>query len=260
MRILHLNGTIAEESWFDDDVTPALFNEELSAGSGDITVWINSPGGDCFAAAQIYNMLRDYKGNVTVKIDGIAASAASVIAMAGATVYVSPVSMLMIHNPATAAFGNASEMQKAIEMLNEVKESILNAYELKTGMSRTKLSHLMDAETWMDARKAVELGFADEILFRNEKEQKEQDDDEDLELEEDDKGKTLPEEDDEDAPKKNPFKNNGKDAMMFCRNDANAVLMEKISKICNSTTTQPKSEGRSVDILMERLNLIKKHI
>ena len=97
-RILTLNGTIAEESWFDDDVTPQLFRDELEAGGGDITVWINSPGGDCIAAAQIYNMLSDYKGHITVKIDGIAASAASVIAMAGDEVLMSPVAMLMIHN------------------------------------------------------------------------------------------------------------------------------------------------------------------
>lgn len=89
------------------------------SGSGNITVWINSPGGDCVAAAQIYNMLMDYKGDVTVKIDGIAASAASVIAMAGTKVLVSPVSMLMIHNPMTAAFGNSDEMQKAIEILRQ---------------------------------------------------------------------------------------------------------------------------------------------
>lgn len=165
-RTLFLNGTIAEESWFDDDVTPQLFKDELNAGSGDITVWINSPGGDCVAAAQIYNMLMDYKGNVTVKIDGIAASAASVIAMAGTKVLMSPVSMMMIHNPMTVAFGDSTEMQKAIEMLGSVKDSIINAYEIKTGLSRTKLSHLMDAETWMDANKAVELGFADEIMQR----------------------------------------------------------------------------------------------
>ena len=164
--MLFLNGTIAEESWFDDDVTPALFRDELNAGTGNITVWINSPGGDCVAAAQIYNMLMDYKGDVTVKIDGIAASAASVIAMAGTKVLMSPVSMMMIHNPATIAFGDTAEMQKAINMLAEVKESIMNAYEIKTGMSRTKISHLMDAETWMDAHKAVELGFADDVLQR----------------------------------------------------------------------------------------------
>ena len=166
-RTLFLNGTIAEESWFDDDITPQLFRDELNAGNGDITVWINSPGGDCVAAAQIYNMLMNYKGNVTIKIDGIAASAASVIAMAGTKVIMSPVSMMMIHNPATAAFGDSADMQKAIAMLDEVKESIINAYEIKTGLSRAKLSHLMDAETWMDANSAVEMGFADEIMQRN---------------------------------------------------------------------------------------------
>lgn len=148
-------------------MTPQLFRDELNAGSGDITVWINSPGGDCIAAVQIYNMLMEYKGNVTVKIDGIAASAASVIAMAGTKVCVSPVSMLMIHNPSAGIYGNTAEMQKAIEMLDEVKESIINAYEIKTGMNRTKISHLMDAETWMDANSAVEMGFADEILQRS---------------------------------------------------------------------------------------------
>lgn len=139
----------------------------MHAGTGDITVWINSPGGDCIAAAQIYNMLMEYSGNITIKIDGIAASAASVISMAGTKVLMSPVSMMMIHNPATIAWGDHSEMKRAIDMLAEVKESIINAYEIKTGLSRTKLSHLMDAETWMDANKAVELGFADEIIKRN---------------------------------------------------------------------------------------------
>lgn len=114
-RTLFLNGTIAEDSWFDDDVTPQMFKEELMDGSGDITVWINSPGGDCVAAAQIYNMLREYDGNVTVKIDGIAASAASVIAMAGDKVLMSPVSMMMIHNPMTIAFGDSGEICKELD-------------------------------------------------------------------------------------------------------------------------------------------------
>ena len=173
-RILFLNGTIAEESWFDDDVTPKIFKDELMGGGGDITVWINSPGGDCVAAAQIYNMLMEYKGNVTVKIDGLAASAASVIAMAGSKVLMSPVSMLMIHNPSTVAFGDKGEFQKAIDMLNEVKESIINAYEIKTGLSRVQISHLMDDESWMNANKAVELGFADGILERKDQEKTEQ--------------------------------------------------------------------------------------
>jgi len=163
-RTLYLNGTIAEESWFDDEVTPKLFKDELMAGNGDITVWINSPGGDCVAAAQIYNMLIDYPHSVTIKIDGLAASAASVIAMAGTKVLMSPVGLLMIHNPLTMVAGDSAEMQKAIEMLDSVKESIINAYELKTGLSRNKLSRLMDEETWMDARKAQELGFIDGIL------------------------------------------------------------------------------------------------
>ncbi len=161
---MELNGTIAEESWFDDDVTPRMFKEELFSGSGPITIWINSPGGDCIAASQIYSMLMDYKDEITVKIDGIAASAASVIAMAGTKVKMSPTALIMIHNPSMSAFGERKDMEKAIDILNEVKESIINAYELKTGQSRTVLSHLMDSETWMNAKKAIELGFADEIL------------------------------------------------------------------------------------------------
>lgn len=164
-RTLYLNGAIAEESWFGDEVTPKQFKSELVSGEGDIDIWINSPGGDCIAASQIYNMLMDYKGNVTVKVDGIAASAASVIAMAGTTVKVSPTSLMMIHNPLTVAIGDSAEMKKAIQMLDEVKESIINAYELKTGQPRAKLSKLMDGETWLNANKALELGFADEMLF-----------------------------------------------------------------------------------------------
>ena len=193
-RTLFLNGTIAEESWFDDDVTPQLFKDELM----------------------------DYKGDVTVKIDGIAASAASVIAMAGTKVLVSPVSMLMIHNPMTAAFGNSDEMQRAIEMLGSVKDSIINAYEIKTGLSRAKLSHLMDAETWMDANKAVELGFADEIMHRNSES--------------------------EEVPTP---------AVSMLYSKANVVnsLMEKIAAKC---AIQPKAETKHrADDLMERLNLIK---
>lgn len=164
-RTLYLNGVISEETWWGDEVTPKIFKDELLAGTGDITVWINSPGGDVFAAAQIYNMLMEYTGKVTVKIDGLAASAASVIAMAGGDVYMSPVSMLMIHNPSTIAIGDSEEMMRAKALLDEVKESIINAYELKTSLSRTKLSHLMDAESWMNANKAIELGFADKIMF-----------------------------------------------------------------------------------------------
>ncbi len=163
-RVLELDGTIASESWFDDDITPKMFKEELFSGSGPITIWINSPGGDCIAASQIYSMLMDYQGEVTVKVDGIAASAASVIAMAGNKVLMAPTALMMIHNPSMMAFGDHNDMAKAIDILDEVKESIINAYEIKTGQSRAVLSHLMESETWMNAKKAIELHFADGIL------------------------------------------------------------------------------------------------
>ena len=175
-RVLRLEGTIAEESWFDDDVTPAAFKGELFSENGPVTIWINSPGGDCVAAAQIYNMLMDYPGDVTVKVDGIAASAASVIAMAGTRVLMSPVSTMMIHNPLTVAMGDTEEMRRAIQMLDEVKESIINAYEIKTGLPRARLSHLMDAETWMNANKALELGFCDDIMFQRQEAEPEAED------------------------------------------------------------------------------------
>lgn len=168
VRTLRIEGQIADETWFGDEVTPQLFKNDLTSGTGDITLWINSPGGDVFAAAQIYNMLMDYQGDVHVIIDGLAASAASVIAMAGTTVSMSPVAMMMIYNPWTFAQGEAKDMAKVIEMLGEIKESIINAYELRTGLSRTKISHLMDSESWFNAKKAVELGFADKVLFEKE--------------------------------------------------------------------------------------------
>lgn len=182
------------------------------------------------AAAQIYNMLMDYKGNVTVKIDGIAASAASVIAMAGTKVMVSPVSMLMIHNPATMAFGDSAEMQKAIAMLEEVKESIINAYEIKTGLSRAKISHLMDAETWMNANMAIELGFADEIMKRDTQDE---------------------------ADIAQPAA-----SASFSRAAVTNSLIEKLAAKCHipAKPSAPTISECSVDSLMERLNLIKQHI
>ena len=170
-RTLYLCGVIAEESWYGDEVTPAAFKAELLAAEGDITVWVNSPGGDMLAASQIYNMLMTYKGNVTVKIDSIAASAASVIAMAGKKVLISPTGLILIHDPASVAIGNTDEMRKAIQMLDEVKESIINAYEMRTGLSRARLAHLMSSETWLNANMAIELGFADDLLFKVNKEQ-----------------------------------------------------------------------------------------
>lgn len=263
-RTLELQGTIAEESWFDDDCTPQMFKDELNMGNGDITVWINSPGGDCVAAAQIYNMLANYKGKVTVKIDGIAASAASVIAMAGNTVLMSPVSMMMIHNPATVAFGDHTEMEKAIEMLDGVKDSIINAYVLKTGMSRAKLSRLMDAETWMDATKAVEFGFADDIISRNafpEKEEEEEDE-EDPNEDGDSKEKESTEEDDK--------KKQSSDSMLFSRKAVNNSLINKLEEHYKKPSTNvtkqaeipavTQTDGVSAKEIRNRLDLIKKYI
>jgi ATP-dependent Clp protease protease subunit len=141
-----------------------MFMDELMSGSGNITIWLNSPGGDCIAASQIYAMLMDYKGDVTIKISGLAASAASVIAMAGTKVLMAPTAMMMCHNPLTIAIGDSDEMQKAVAMLDEVKESIINAYQIRTGLGRAKISNMMDAETWLSANKAIELKFADGVL------------------------------------------------------------------------------------------------
>ena len=253
-RTLFLNGEISDETWYGDEVTPQLFKDELNADSGDITVWINSPGGDVFAAAQIYNMLRDYKGHVTVKIDGLAASAASVIAVAGDTVLVSPVAMMMIHNPATVAMGNTKDMEAAIAMLNEVKESILNAYVDKTGLSRNKLSKMMDDETWFNAKKAVELGFADKVLFDKEEEKKpdkEPKQEEPEEGEEGDEGESTKEggEEEDEKKKKFPFQQN---AYAY---SAKKVTDSFLSKVTNTAPYEPQIP---IDQLRKRLDLLKR--
>ena len=164
-RTLVLNGTITDEDWFEDSVTPVRFREELANCDGDISVWINSPGGGVLAAAQIYNMLMEYPGNVRVRIDGLAASAATIVAMAGNTVEISPVGCMYVHNPEAMSIGNVSDHKLTIEMLDEIKECIINSYEIKTGRSRKELSDLMDKTQWMCAQKAVRLGFADRIMY-----------------------------------------------------------------------------------------------
>ena len=166
-RVLTINDTIAEDSWVDDEVTPQVFQDELSQGKGPIDLWLNSPGGDCVAASRIYTMLMNYPDDVNVKIDGIAASAASVIAMAGTKVSMAPTAMIMIHNPLTIVGGQKEDLDQAAQMLAETKESIINAYELKTNLPREKISAMMDDETWMNVNKAIELGFADDMLGQN---------------------------------------------------------------------------------------------
>ncbi|WIK58733.1 Clp protease ClpP [Actinotignum urinale] len=233
-RVLRINGVIAEESWLDDEITPTLFASELNAGSGPVTIWLNSPGGDVVAASRIYNMLLDYPGKVTVNIDGIAASAASVVAMAASTVAMSPVSMLMIHNPATLAMGDKTELSRALDMLESVKDSIINAYQLKTGLSRAKLSKLMDAETWMDARAAIDLGFADELLNGNRAlTLGEEEPDDELE-DHDDSGDG--EDENESKQPKPPFppKKNERNGVVFSRKVTEQRLVAQLVKHCPS--------------------------
>lgn len=218
-RTLYFDGYIAQDSWFGDDITPKQFKSELNEVDGDVTVWINSPGGDVFAASQIYNMLKEYKGNVTVKVDGIAASAASVIAMAGFEVQMSPVAMMMIHNPVTGIFGEATDFQNGVNMLSEVKEGIINAYEQKTGLPRNKISKMMDAETWFSAKKAVELGFADKVLYTE-----------------------------------NNSKEEGNESFIFDKMTVFNFLMKKMPK---AKQEDNKTKGISHQELMKRLELIK---
>lgn len=165
-RELALEGVIAADSWWGDEVTPAAFRADLNSGTGALRVRINSPGGDVFAGAEIYNMLRDYsasRGRVTVYIDALAASAASVIAMAGDVVEMSPVGMLMIHNPWAIAVGDRNEFKHMVVVLDAIRESILNAYHIKTGIDRGKLLNMVDAETWLPAADALGLGFVDVV-------------------------------------------------------------------------------------------------
>ncbi len=173
----HVELRISGEIVSDDDAwiyewygiaaaSPNAFRTELAEHKGkDITVWIDSYGGDVFAGAGIYNALKEHDGNVTVKIDGKAMSAASVIAMAGEEINMSPVGMLMIHNPWCSAIGEAKDMRHAADVLDEVKETIINAYQIKTKKSHKKISEMMDDETFMSAKKAVKEGFADKILY-----------------------------------------------------------------------------------------------
>jgi len=217
-RILYLEGAISDETWWGDEVTPQIFKQDLYAGTGDVTVSINSPGGDVFAAAAIYAMLKAYPGKITVKISALAASAASVVAMAGDTILMSPVAMMMIHNPSTIAIGDSDEMLKAKNMLDEVKQSIINAYATKTNLSRSKISDMMDSESWMDVNKAIKLGFADSILENV-----------------------------------SPVTQNHSDGMVFSRK---AVSASFISKFLTANAKPPKP-GTPYEHLESRIDLIK---
>ena len=224
---LIFNGPISDETWWGDEITPAMFRDELSKVSGNLTVWLNSPGGDVFAASQMYSMLKNHKGKVTVKIDGIAASAASVVAMSGDETLIAPTAMMMIHDPSTMAFGNKEDMKKAISLLDEVKESIINAYEDKTHLSRDKIAKMMSNETWLNAKKAHEMRFADGILFA-------------------DKKKPVPEEEPEETEKEDSLT-----AMTYSKSKNLSAFLSKVS------ASAEHIKGTPIDQLDKRLALLK---
>ena len=245
---LIFNGPISEESWVGDEITPALFRDELAKISGNLTIFLNSPGGDVFAASQIYTMLRNHKGKVTVKIDGIAASAASVVAMAGDETLISPTDYLMVHNPATIAMGNRADMEKAIDLLDEIKEGIINAYEEKSGLSRARIAHMMDEETWLNAKKALNLGFVDGILFAKNEPQKKPESEPEEEPEQDTPEEDTPEEEEEDdKPKEKNLT-----AMSYSSAKTMDSLMKKLSALYKP------AKGTPIDQLEKRLALLKR--
>lgn len=171
---LELYGYISEYSWFEDDITPGLFKKDLyDIGQGKpIKIKINSYGGDLISASLMHSMIRDYPGKVSVLVDGVAASAATIVAVAGDEVEIRNQGYFMVHDPSFFFFLaqiNLEEMTRLADSLQAAKEGILNAYERKTGLSRTRLSKLMTDETWMDAHKAVDLGFVDRIVEDTEK-------------------------------------------------------------------------------------------
>lgn len=166
---IELYGMISEYSWFEDDITPGIFKDDLYrvGKGGPITIKINSYGGDVVAASMMHAFIRDYPGVVTTQIDGIAASAATMVALAGDRVKIRETGYLMIHDPSVVFFLaqlNIEDLTRLADSLQAVKEGIINAYESKTGLSRERLAKYMTEETWMDANKAMALGFVDEVV------------------------------------------------------------------------------------------------
>lgn len=177
MKKIAVKGTVIDDDskmmydWFDmTSIAPSDVSSVLNDGEADESVIVNvaSGGGDVFAASEIYSMLKGYSGDVTVNIQGLAASAASVIAMAGDHVNISPTAHIMIHKASTYLTGNADDLSKESNTLDKIDQSIANAYVAKTGMAQNDLIKLMSDETWLTAQEAVDKGFADEIMFSDE--------------------------------------------------------------------------------------------
>jgi ATP-dependent protease ClpP protease subunit len=171
---MELYGYISEYSWSEDDITPAMFRDDLNAHGkgGPVTIRMNSYGGDVIAASVMSSIIKGYAGKVTVQIDGIAASAATVVAIAGEQVRMQEGAYFMIHDPMVAFFLavlNIEDLSTMVDQLKVVKDGIINAYESKTGLSRPRLAKMMVEETWMDAKTAQNLGFADEVITSGKK-------------------------------------------------------------------------------------------
>ena len=162
---LTLYGEISNETWYGDEVTPKEFKAGLDS-LGDIetlNVYINSPGGDVFAGQTIYSILKRHKAHKNIYVDGLAASIASVIAMAGSTIFMPKNSMMMIHNPWTFGVGNASDFRKLAEDLDKIRESLISAYEDRSALMRDEIIDIMDKETWLTASECMEYGFCDVV-------------------------------------------------------------------------------------------------
>ena len=161
-------GPISEFSWWGDEVTPKMFKDQLygNGKNGPVTVRLNSPGGDVIAASVISATMRDYPGKVTIKIDGMAASAAVMVALGGDVVKIQPSAYMMIHDPMVGIMGyfGVEELKGLVDELKVIKSGIIEGYMAKTKLEAEKLSKLMNDETWMTASEAVAYGFADEVI------------------------------------------------------------------------------------------------
>lgn len=161
MNELIIYGDIGENYWSGESLTGATIKDKLDAmPPGDVTVRINSPGGDVFDGFAIYNLIAQREGKTTVLIDGMAASAASVIAMAGDEILMADNALMMIHDPWTLAAGNAEEIGRTVELLNKVKDSIVTTYQKRSNLDAEKIGEMMAAETWLSADDAISQGFA----------------------------------------------------------------------------------------------------
>jgi ATP-dependent Clp protease, protease subunit len=162
---LSLYGTVSEWSWWDDEITPQKFRDDINnlGDVDEIVVKINSQGGDVFAGLHIYQVLKEHKAHITVRVEGLAASIAHTIAMAGDKVIMPKGSMMMMHNPWTYAAGEANQLRQTADVLDSIRDALVEVYVAKTGLDEEEIKSLLDSETWMTSSQAVERGFADEI-------------------------------------------------------------------------------------------------